>query len=189
MKRFFVRPKGPILGLLLIAATAPQVACDAFEPTWYALPDQVLLHSLARPEYINLPAGYDFVGQRSVVVERPKTGEPYDFDVAVTELDGIMHVMPAGLFETFPIEPGIAVDSSGVSFDDLDRAPREGYETDRTIPLRQGWVYAVRTRRDFRGCNMYGKFEVVSMDAAGVAEIRALRNPLCNDRNLVPTGN
>jgi hypothetical protein len=33
---------------------------------------------------------------------------------------------------------------------------------------------------------MYGKFEVVDLDPAGIVELRALRNPLCNDRNLVP---
>jgi hypothetical protein len=188
MKRLLrIRP-GPLAGLLLLAVTAPQVACDTFEPTWFAIDDQVVLHSLARAEFLGRESAYDFVAQRPVVVERPKFQEPYDFDIAVTEAGGEFHAMPAGMFEGFPIQPGVAVDSSGITFDQLTQAPRDGYVTDELIPLRLGWVYAVRTRRDFRGCNMFGKFEVVAMDPAGTVEIRTIRNPLCNDRNLVPPG-
>lgn len=176
----------PLAGLIILAATTTVAACDTFEPTWFAVPDTPVLHSLARTEFIGLPSAYDFIAQRPVIVELPKNQDPYDFDIAVTEIDGDFHVLPAGMFEGFPIQPGIAVDSSGIEFDDMDRAPRDGYVTDRPIPLRAGWVYAVQTRRDFRGCNMYGKFVVVDLDAAGIVELRAIRNPLCNDRNLVP---
>jgi hypothetical protein len=188
MKRLLRIRQGPLAGLVLLAATIPQVACDTFEPTWFAIDDRVLLHSLARVDFVGLASAYDFVGQRPVVVEAPKLQDPYDFDIAVTEINGEFHVMPAGMFEGFPIQPGIVADSSGITFDQLTRAPRDGYVTDRAIPLRLGWVYAVRTRRDFRGCNMYGKFEVLALDPAGIVELRAIRNPLCNDRNLVPPG-
>jgi hypothetical protein len=177
----------PLAGLIVLAALTAAAACDTFEPTWFGIADRPVLYSLARAEYIGMASAYDFIGQRRVVVELPKSQDPYDFDMAVTEIDGAFHILPAGLFEGFPIRPGIAVDSSGTTtFDSMDRAPREGYVTDRPIPLREGWVYAVQTRRDFRGCNMYGKFEVVDLDPAGIVELRALRNPLCNDRNLVP---
>jgi hypothetical protein len=165
------------------------VACDAFEPVWYGVTDFPVLYSLARAEYIGRESAYDFIGQRPVVVERPKAQDPYDFDLAVTEIDGQFFALPAGLFEGFPISPGIAVDSSGIAFEDMARAPREGYVTDAPVPLRTGWVYAVRTRRDFRGCNMYGKFEVIHVDPVGIVELRTMRNPLCNDRNLVPPEN
>jgi hypothetical protein len=188
MKRLHHIRQGPLAGLLLLAATIPHLACDTFEPTWFAIDDQVLLHSLARAEFVGLESAYDFIAQRPVVVEQPKVQEPYDFDIAVTELGGVFHVLPAGVFEGFPIQPGVAVDSSGITFEQMERAPRDGYVTDAAIPLRLGWVYAVQTRRDFRGCQMYGKFEVIALDPSGVAEIRAIRNPLCNDRNLVPPG-
>jgi hypothetical protein len=188
MKRFSgVRPS-PLAGLVLLAATIPNLACDTFEPTWFGIPTEASLHSLARAEFVGLESAYDFVGQRPVIVEQPKFQDPYDFDIALTEIDGEFHVLPAGMFEGFPIEPGVLADSSGTTFEQLTTAPREGYVTDEPIPLRTGWVYAVQTRRDFRGCRMYGKFEVVSLDPAGIAVIRALRNPLCNDRNLVPPG-
>lgn len=177
------------MGLLLLVGMGPLVACDAFEPTWFAVEDHVTLYSLARADFVGLESGYDFIAQRPVVVERAKVQDPYDFDVAITEVDGELHAMPAGMFEGFPIQPGIAVDSSGIMFEDMDRAPREGYVTDAPLPLRTGWVYAVQTRRDFRGCNMYGKFMVTEMASDGIVVIQTLRNPLCNDRNLVPPGN
>lgn len=186
MKRYFSKATRPFVGLLLLAGTTSFMACDAFEPTWFSVPDFAILYSLSREAFIGLESGYDFVGQRPVVVERPKTQDPFDFDIAVTEIDGAFHVLPAGLFEGFTIEPGVAVDSSGIQFEDMTRAPRDGYVTDAPVPLREGWIYAVRTRRDFRGCHMYGKFEVLDLDPAGIVEIRTMRNPLCNDRNLVP---
>lgn len=188
MKRFFVRAARPFAALVLLAAAAPTLACDTFEPEWFAFEDEVALYSLARAEFIGRESAYDFVSQRPVVVEGPKLQDPYDFDIAVTEIDDAFHVLPAGVFEGFPIRPGVAIDSSGITFAELDEAPRDGYVTDQPILLRPGWVYAVRTRVDFRGCNMYGKFEVMSLEASGIAAIRAMRNPTCNDRNLVPPG-
>jgi hypothetical protein len=186
MKRYLTTAIRPFAGLLLLAGLIPFLACDTFEPNWIGLPDFAVLYSLSRAEFIGRESAYDFAGQRRVVVERPKTQDPFDFDMAVTEIDGVFHALPAGLFEGFTIEPGIAVDSSGIRFEDMTTAPRDGYVTDAPVLLREGWVYAVKTRRDFRGCNMYGKFEVVDLDPVGIVEIRAMRNPLCNDRNLVP---
>ncbi len=177
------------MGLLLIAGMSPLLACDTFQPDWFAIEDHVALYSLARVDFVGREAAYDFIAQRPVVVEGSKTQDPYDFDIAITEIDGVFHVIPAGVFDGFPIRPGIAVDSSGLTFDGMDRAPREGYVTDAAVPLRTDWVYAVQTRRDFRGCNMFGKFEATSLDPDGIVVIRAVRNPLCNDRNLVPPGN
>jgi hypothetical protein len=186
MKRPLNTKTGPLAGLLLVAGLIPFAACDAFEPTWFGLQEFTVLYSLSRDEFIGRESAYDFVGQRPVIVERPKGQDPFDFDIAVAEIGGVFHALPAGLFDGFTIEPGVAVDSSGILFEDMTRAPRDGYVTDAPIVLREGWIYAVRTRRDFRGCNMYGKFEVVELDPAGTVEIRSLRNPLCNDRNLVP---
>lgn len=176
------------MGLLLLLGIGPLVACDAFEPTWFAVQDHVALYSLARVDFIGRESAYDFIAQRPVVVELAKTQDPFDFDVAITEIDGVFQALPAGVFDGFPIRPGIAVDSSGITFEDMVQAPRDGYVTDAPVTLRTDWVYAVQTRRDFRGCNMYGKFTVTSIDPEGIVVIRTLRNPLCNDRNLVPPG-
>jgi hypothetical protein len=186
MKRLFDGLTRPAMALVLLLGGTSFLACDTFRPEWFAFEDHVALYSLARAEFIGREAAYDFISQRPVVVEGPKMQDPFDFDMAVTEIDGAFYALPAGLFEGFPIRPGIAVDSSGIEFADMTQAPRDGYVTDELILLRHGWVYAVRTRLDFRGCHMYGKFEVVALDDSGIAQIRAMRNPQCNDRNLVP---
>lgn len=178
-----------LTGLLLLVGLTPLVACDTFEPSWFDFVDRVELYSLARAEFIGRPSAYDFIQQRPVVVEQPKIHDPYDFDMAVTEIDGVFHALPAGMFEGFPIEPGILVDTSGLEFQDVREAPREGYITDEPVPLHVGSVYIVRIRRDQSGCQRYAKFEVMEVGTEGTVEIRTVRNPLCNDRNLVPPGN
>jgi hypothetical protein len=175
-------------GLGLVLGMTGVIACDSFEPSWLGLPRETVLYSLARTEFIGREGAFDFIGQRGVVVERTPSQTPFEFDVAVTEIDGVFHALPAGMFEGFNIRPGLIVDSSGISLAELTRAPRDGYETMAAVELRPEWVYVVQTRRDFRGCTMYSKFEVTSLDPAGLVTMRSVSNPLCNDRNLVPPG-
>lgn len=183
MKRVFAIFSGPLLGLLLLAVTLPSLGCEAFEPEMFPVGDTVVLHSLARTEYIGEWSGYDFATPQPVVVERPREQQFEIFDAAFSEQDGEFVMLPAGMFESFQITPGIAVDSSGVTFEGLEEAPREGYVTDAPVRLREGPVYLVRTRR-LNGCTRYAKFEVLDLDPDGILEFRFLRNNLCNDRTL-----
>lgn len=175
---------GPRLAALALAVILPLAGCDSFEPTRFPMGDTVVLYSLARAEHIGEVSAYDFIAPTAVVVERPKPPESFtDFDLAFSELDGEFVMLPAGLFESFGIEPGLAVDSSGATFEDVDRAPSSGYVTDAAVPLREGPIYIVRTRAR-NACSRYGKFEVLDLDDAGILEFRFLRNNLCNDRTL-----
>ncbi|NIP81746.1 MAG: hypothetical protein GWM90_22025 [Gemmatimonadetes bacterium] len=105
--------------------------------------------------------------------------------MAFSEIDGGFVFLPAGLFDTFDIRPGIVRAESGVTFDGFEQAPREGYVIDAPVPLEVGGVYAVRSRSDARRCVRYGKFEVLDLDPEGLLEFRFLRNNLCNDRRLI----
>lgn len=172
----------PFLGLLLAVPVLASTACEGFEPTRLPVGDTVSLYSLARPEYIGRHSAFDFATPRAVVVEQPKSSFS-DFDVAFSEADGEFVALPAGVFETFSIEPGIAVDSSGALFETLERAPSDGYVTDRPVPLEEDRLYIVRTRQQGI-CSQYAKFEVLELDPEGVIEFRFLRNNLCNDRSL-----
>lgn len=177
---------GSVFGLLILLASVPlSTACDSFDLDWVPIEDTVSLYSLARPEYIDQPSAFDFYARRVIVVEQPVPGDPMIFDVVFSELDGEFVLLPAGLFATFVISPGIAMDSSGTPFDELAVAPREGYVTDAPVPLRTDVVYTVRTRRDGSGCSRYGKFEVLELDPEGLLEFRHVRNNLCNDRELI----
>lgn len=188
MKRRFSTIAGPVLGLLVLAVTLPLgMACEGFEFQWTAIEDTVTLYSLARTEYTDQPAAFDFYNRMPVVVEQPIGSDPMIFDMALSEEDGAMVLLPAGVFATFTIEPGIAMDSSGTSFHDLAVAPRDGYVTDAPVPVRTDVVYTVRTRRDGGGCSRYGKFEILEADPQGVITFRQIRNNLCNDRELIPS--
>lgn len=187
MKPRFSTVSSPLFGLLILVTLAPlSGGCETFDLNWTPIEDTVSLYSLSRPEFVDLPGAFDFYGRRAVVVEAPKLGEAADFDMAISEVNGEFVLLPAALFATFDIDPGIAIDSSGTPFDDLAEAPREGYITDEVVPVRTDVVYTVRTRRDRGGCSRYGKFEILEVDPDGMVTFRQIRNRLCNDRELIP---
>jgi hypothetical protein len=99
-------------------------------------------------------------------------------------VDGEFVALPAGMFDTFQINPGIQRDTTGVAFEALTRAPKDGYITQAAVPLEVGALYVVRTRRSPTGCTQYAKFEVLDLDPDGILEFVFLRNNLCNDRSL-----
>jgi hypothetical protein len=172
---------GPGLGLLLLIPLLSQAGCEGYEPPRFPVGDTVELYSLARPEYIGERSGFDFISPQSVVIEQPKTGDYRNFDVAFSELDGTFVLLPAGMFENFDIQPGVATVTG--SFEGLDEAPGDGYVTDEAIPIREGALFAVRSRSS-GACSRYAKMEVLALDPDGILEFRFLRNNLCNDRTL-----
>lgn len=189
MKRRFLTIAGPVLGLVILITIAPVgPGCSGFELTWTPVEDTATLYSLARPDFADQPSAFDFYNRALVVVERPQPGDPLIFDVVLSQEDGELVLLPAGVFETFTIHPGIAIDSSGTPFDELAKAPRDGYVTDAPVPVRTDVVYAVKTRQ-ISGCNRYGKFEILDADPQGVITFRQVRNNLCNDRELIPPDN
>ncbi|HSH45442.1 MAG TPA: hypothetical protein VK966_06285 [Longimicrobiales bacterium] len=175
-------------GLFLIAVSLLFSGCDdAFGPQpWGFFPDTADLYSLARPEYIGQPGAYDFLNLAPVVVEAIR-GVPASFDVAITEAaDGTFRLVPGGAFTGFSITPGLVVDSTG-TFEGIEEAPRDGYTVDEPLVADTTVVYIVRSRDAGTRCVRYGKLEVLELRDDGVAVIRAIRNPNCNDRDLVPT--
>ena len=177
--------------LLVVAIAAPLGACDdSVSPfrLWSDRPDSASLYSLDRVDNIGQPGAYDFLNRRTIVVEAQGSFE--DWDIAITEMDGEFHLLPAGAVNGFTITPGIAIDSSGTVFELVDRAPRDtaSYATRTAVPLDTSVVYIIRTRRNpIYGCLQYGKLEVLAVDeATGVVEVRAVTNPNCSDRALVP---
>ena len=186
MRPRFFGTAGPVLGVLVLALVVPlSWGCEGFEFKWVPVEDSVTLYSLARPEFAAQPGAFDFYNRVPVVVEETYQREP-SFDVAVSEQDGEMVLLPAGVFATLDSSPGIAIDSSGTSFGDLAVAPRGGYVTDTPVPVRLDVVYAIKTRTDRSGCSRYAKMEIVEADPQGVLTFRQIRNNLCNDRELIP---
>ncbi len=174
-------------GLICAGAVLPLGGCDTYQQTWYVPEDTVSLYSLARPELMDRPSAYDFISYTTVVVEGTDRPDPRGFDMAVSELNGEFVALPSGMFQNFDIAPGIAIDSSGTTWDDLVVAPRSGYITDSAVPLRTDVLYAIKTRRDAGGCNHYGKFKVLNISANGEVELQVAANTYCNRRDLTPS--
>lgn len=162
--------------------------------SWNETPIEVRLWSIDRTEHIGLPSAYDFfsVPSSRVVVEDPRSASGWD--VVVSDVEGGLAFVPAGAFPDIGTDVGIAV-ITGVSFDDLLEAPREAdaYVTDRAVPLVEGGVYVVRTRRaacaTFGFATIaprYGKVTVTEIDLEeGSVVFKVVRNPNCNDRSFV----
>jgi hypothetical protein len=175
----------------LLLAALPLAACgDDFGPqTWDATPDTTLLYSLSRPEYIGRPSAYDFTTLTRVSVEA--TGSTGNWDAALAEQNNGFVLVPSGNFPGIISRAAIG-ETTYTTLDQLTRAPGDTADYSRApVPLREGAVYVVRSRIapciGFGSGTYYGKFQVVSMDAAtGTIRLAAVRNPYCNNRALVP---
>lgn len=180
---------------LILFLIAPALAgCDdPFGPgPWNDQPIEVRLWSIDRTEHIGLPSAYDFFGRGDrVAVEDPRSETGWD--VVVSDVEGGLAFVPAGAFPDITSDVGIAV-ITGVSFDELLEAPRDAslYITDRAVPLEEGGVYVVRTRRavcDGFGniAPKYAKVTVTEIDLEeGSVVFKVVRNPYCNNRSFVP---
>ena len=167
---------------------------DEFTQEWFASPDTTLLFSLSRPELLGRPSAFDFFAATSglsgipVVVETPTaTGQ---WDVALTDQTGGLALVPASAFVGLNSRAGIAT-MTGTTFDGLREAPGDTARYSRAaVVVQLNTVYVVRTRRDgcgFGSGSRYAKLEAVAIDrTAGTLTFRAITNPICNDRKLIP---
>lgn len=179
---------------LAIAALVFTGCEDPFGPEdWVAIPDTVDLFSLGRAEYQGLPSAFDllsgFNGQR-VSVETPGASGNWDF--VLTESNGKLHLSPSGVVKDLVMGAGIAP-LTGVTFESVTKVPGAAarYQDTASVPLEEGMVYAVRSRRYFgiagESCVSYGKLAPIEIDhAAGVLRFEIIRNPNCNDRSMIP---
>lgn len=173
---------------LLVAATR-LAACggDPFRADWTQNPDTAVLFSLARPE-INLSSAFDFVGRRTVEVQRP--GATGSWDLLLDSRDGNLVFLSPG---------ALGIDSDAAiarlesrTFDEVEEAPSDtaAYVRDEPVPLETGSVYVIRTRLSrttFRLCNFFSKLEPLAVDTdRGSVTFVFDGNPFCDDRRLVP---
>lgn len=176
--------------LLILLAAIPAAACDDnlnLVP-WDATPDTVALYTISRTDYIGLPSGYDMANLRIVVVEDPATTGNWDFVLSGTTQ---LELIPAPAFEGQAALRAAIAPISGTSFEALKEAPSDtALFTRQAVPIREGGVYVIRTRRVACGFGQavhYGKIQVVSIDPArGTARFAVVLNPYCNDRSFVP---
>lgn len=173
-------------------ATLPlaTLACgdDPFALDWRASPDTVRLYSLARPE-LNLPSAYDFAARVALRIEAAAATGRWDMAID-TEQGGLVFVPPGVL--GVDSEAGIA-EAPGSDFVALEDAPSDtaAYAVDRSVPIRVGGLYVVRTHEQIstfgQRCNFYAKLEVLEADEdLGTVTFQFDASPLCNSRRLIP---
>src|SRR5687768_9543220 len=154
---------------------------------WDVVEDTATLYTADRVEHQGLPAAYDIVGSRTLRIEDPTASGQWDF-VLTGGVDGPLTLTPLGAFFDVENRAGLSVEREE-AFEPLDRAPvaDSEYATEESIPLEDGVVYIVRSRQTAGGCVRFAKMEPLDIDQdAGAFTFRIIRNPRCNDTDLVP---
>lgn len=182
------------LGVLALALFGlPACGDDPFALRWRGNPQEVVLHSLARPE-LNTFSAYSLIDRIPLRVEAPNaTGR---WDLALDTRGGQLVFVPPGALDVFPPSGGPApriLRIEGVTFEELTEAPGDTtlYSVDEPVPVATGSSYVIRTRqsRDRFGqlCVFYAKLEPLEVDPSlGTVRFVFDRNPICRDRSLVP---
>lgn len=174
--------------LLLVLAVVPAAACDDdIFPDLPVRPDTTTVYSLARPELSGSPSAFDLAGMRLVVVEAK--GMTPNWDLALSERDGSMVLLPAGAIAGVPVQAGVAM-VPGKTFEEVRTAPRDtaAYERRNPVPVGVGRVYVARSRAIRRlgiVCYYYAKLQPLSIDQSrGSVTFEVVTNPNCSDRSL-----
>lgn len=185
--RFFALRRVVLPALLLpVLGACNEEPEDPFR-NWDAIEDTVTLHSADPVENQGLFAAYDIVNGRSLRIEDPTASGAWDF--ALTGGDGTpLMLTPLGAFFDVENRAGLHVDRDA-EFLPLDRAPsaEDAYVSDESVTLEDDVLYIVRSRQTGNGCVRFAKLEPLEIDQdAGTLTFRIIRNPRCNDTDLVP---
>src|SRR5690606_30484487 len=154
------------LAVLIVAACD-----DPYGPAmWSARPDTVLIYSASRPEHIGRASAVDITSLPVSPLPIEAPGVTGNWDVALTDLDGGLAIIPASAFAGLESRARIGVDTVR-SFENVTEAPRDTAAfTVEPLPLREGVVYLIRSRRASCGGlsagYRYGKLRPVAIDVA-----------------------
>jgi len=179
----------PLLAVALLTA-----ACD--DPfanrAWPDLPDTLMVFSAYRPEYAGKPSAVSLTGSFVALVAIEDFGVTNQWDFMLGEESGNLLWVPSSVVPGREDSRSSIAKMDGVtSLDEVRRAPEPGGDryTKEPVVLEEGAVYVLRSRRSdvcySRGSN-YAKMQVVALDhALGTVEFAIVRNPYCDNRDLV----
>lgn len=188
-----------ISALCMLLAAPLFAACDStdtsFDPVFVM--DTVELttptSSLALPTALDLSlVGSGLNGGR--YPEREEDAQQWD--LALRLVGGELVFAPAAFLgvenRDFPglSRAGLTEARTGSSLQSIRQAPRSGdFITDRTVTLRQGEVYVVRSRQVLCGVSVaeqFGKFRALEVDPAQQrVRLEVIANERCGDQRLV----
>lgn len=175
------------LAVLVVAACE-----DPFGPaTWNATPDTMVVFSASRPEYLGFASALDITLNpvQALPLEAPSVTGNWDF--VLTDFEGGLALVPASAFPGLESRARIGV-LPDRELADVTEAPRDttAFGVD-PLPLREGDVYIVRSRRAACGGVSsgfrYGKLRPITIDeATGTFRFEIVVNPFCDNRSFIP---
>jgi hypothetical protein len=146
--------------------------------------DTVTLASLSHGA-LRQPAAYS-VPDRLAVLTFQTTGFDFLFDFDSAGRAVVLPLAVVGLSPTGSVKPGLLATTT--AFDDMVRAPLNGYVTDDTIPVTPGDRFYVRSRpicTDLGGLSEYARMEVLAVDsAAQTLTFQVVADDNCGYRSL-----
>lgn len=178
----------PLLALALLSA-----ACDDpfANPAWSDRPDTLTVYSGMRAEYAGMPSAVNLTGNFLTLVAIDDLGAATEWDFMLGEEGGALLWVPQSVVPGLEDSRSSIAETDATTLDAVSRAPSgsDAY-TKEPVALEEGAIYVLRSRRSStcytRGSN-YAKMEVIALDPVlGTAQVAIVRNPYCDDRDLVP---
>ncbi len=175
--------------LPLLAALGLALACsdpnELPNATLANAVDTVTLWALSTAPVRN-PGAYSLV-DRSAVRTYETIAFEFAFDLTPAREARLLPLAVLGLSPGTGVKPGLL--RSTLGFDQMLRAPLNGYVTEDTVPIQPGDRFFLRSRpvcTSLGGVPQYGKLEVLAVDsAAATLQFRVVANNNCGYRSLV----
>lgn len=135
------------------------------------------------------PSAYDMV---SLIATRTELGDPFDLAFDLDDANrALIYTAPA-----LGIPTSAALRTTSESFDRIERAPTDNYQSDSAFVVEPGTVFLARSRTDSRLCSFlgslprFGKFHVIAVDGGSrTVTFEHLVNVNCGHLNLTPGPN
>jgi hypothetical protein len=180
-----------IMGATLLAFAAVVGACSdpnsLADSTVTNEVDTVTLWSLSRGP-LTQPTAYSINARNGVRTYEAGSAFEFVFDVTPDDRPVFIPTDLLGLLSTNAIKPGLKRPPAGVDFDQMTRAPSNGYIVSDTIPVVEGDLFYIRTTVStcsILSVPLYGKMKVISVDTAlKTVTLQVLADQNCGYRSL-----
>lgn len=170
--------------MVLTVLVAVAACDDPFERFLAPVPDEPTEVALVdhRTGALQEPSAFDMLGTRRVRVDQT---DGWDFLFLIPP-DGPAELHPFGAVADDP--NGSGLQRLDEAFEDVRRAPLEGYAGQEAVTVAEGDVLAIVSRVATQAsCRRFGKIRILEVDAAAaVLRFEHLINPNCGIRGLVP---
>jgi hypothetical protein len=135
---------------------------------------------------VQSPSGYS-VFEGPVRTDRQRDFD-FAYDLIIANTDTTRYFLPQAVLDlrvNNSVNPGLQ--RRAEEFDQIRKAPSNGYITQDSLPIEVGQVYIVRSRLAGCGVPLYAKLEVLSVDdAMGTVDFQVLANINCGYKRLTP---